>query len=134
MANTKKQPSTASINKKKSGLEAKVSRHLTNTVLASTTLKVTVNGGIPPFSIQVNFFKDGEFVSRFSSSTSFTHLFSDLSDGEYDITVGGFNPAGGNTVLDLSQDEIKLAPTSAPSPVTKTGVSYNVDFNFKVPK
>jgi hypothetical protein len=98
-----------------------------------TVLTVTVNGGKLPFSIQVGLFKDGKKISVFSFSSSFTHVFDGLDKSStYDITVGGFNPAGGNTVIELTQQQITLTSISSPSPSTETGKSYRVDFNFTV--
>lgn len=98
-----------------------------------TVLSVTVNGGKLPFSIQVGLFKDGKKISVFSFSSSFTHVFDGLDQAStYDITVGGFNPAGGNTVIELTQEQITLTSISSPSPTTQTGKSYRVDFNFTV--
>ncbi|MFL9483862.1 hypothetical protein ACI6Q2_13880 [Chitinophagaceae bacterium LWZ2-11] len=101
--------------------------------LASTTLNVTVSGGITPLPIQVSFLKDGNNISTFSFSNSFTHTFTGLVKGSsYDITVGGFNPAGGSTVISVTTDQITLSSVSDSSPITKNGKSYLVDFNFTV--
>jgi|GEM_PF-4443126 len=99
--------------------------------MASATLVVTVNGGIAPVSIEVSLFKNGEELQQFEQTTTFTHLFDDLDPGcNYDITIGGNNPAGGNTSLTLSGNGITLTPASDPSPSVKNGIGYRVDFNF----
>jgi hypothetical protein len=103
--------------------------------MASTTLTVTVNGGKAPLSILVNLYKDsGENpVLSITSSGTFTHIFDNLSVGSnYDLTIGGFNPSGGNTVCTITTDQIKLTPSSNNTPITNSGVSYRVDFNFNI--
>jgi len=103
--------------------------------MASTTLTVIVNGGIPPLSISVHVFKDAieDAKLSFSNSSSFTHVFTDLESGKnYDITIGGFNPAGGNTVCAITTDQVKLTASSDVTPCTNNGKSYRVDFNFDV--
>lgn len=102
--------------------------------MAKAILKVTVNGGIAPLDIQVRFYKDGTYIPpNVSSPKSFTHVFDNLQAGsDYDITIGGFNPSGGNTVCELTLDEgITLNPPDD-SPITKTGQSYAVGFHFSV--
>ncbi len=99
--------------------------------MASATLTVTVNGGIPPLSIQVGLLKNGTPVEHFGQASSFTHLFDDLeANNNYDVTIAGFNPAGGNTSLSISGTGITLTPISDTTPSEQDGKGYFVDFNF----
>ena len=99
--------------------------------MASTTLTVTVNGGVPPTTIQVHFFSAAGHILDLGSPKSFSHTFADLAPGTYDMFITGMNPAGGNTVCSLSSDpNIRLNPPD-PSPITVTG-NYTVSFHFKV--
>jgi hypothetical protein len=101
--------------------------------MSSTTLNVTVNGGTAPLSIHVIFYKDGNLVSSFSKTQSFSFLIDGLVLGSiYDITIAGFNPTGGYTTLSLSTESVQVTADSDLNPCKRTGISYFVDFNFTV--
>jgi hypothetical protein len=100
--------------------------------MANVDLKVTVLGGITPFSIKASLYKGKEFVMGLTSPGSFDHVFKNL-DGNYTILVNGTNPMGqnGKTRCEINSDKIELKEDSDPSPTTRTGKSYLVQFHFK---
>lgn len=100
--------------------------------MASTTLTVTVSGGVPPTTIQVRFFTPGGHELDLGSPKSFSHTFDGLGPGLYTIFVSGMNPAGGNTVCSLSSDPAITLNPPDPSPTTASGSNYLVQFHFKV--
>jgi hypothetical protein len=99
--------------------------------MAATTLNVTVIGGTAPFSIKAQLFKGAEFIIGLTSPGSFEHTFKNLS-GNYTLLISGPNPLppGSKTKCEVSQDEIKLTDDSDPSPTTRTGKAYLVQFHF----
>jgi hypothetical protein len=105
--------------------------------MASTTLTVTVSGGIPPVKIQVNFFKGQTLVSQSSSKNSFTRDFTNLGKGEYSLFIIGMNPLPSpaapnpNTRCELTLDGITLHPPDN-SPTVKKGKAYIAKFRFTV--
>jgi hypothetical protein len=105
--------------------------------MASTQLTVTVNGGTPPVSIRVNFFKQGVILFTLHFPGSFTHNFSNLDSGNYSIFIGGVNPLPSpaapnpNTKCEITTTNITLHPPDN-SPVIKSGRAYVAEFHFTV--
>lgn len=99
--------------------------------MANTTLKLTVLGGVPPFSIKAQLFKVDEFIIGITSPGSFEHEFKNLS-GNYTLLISGPNPLGpdGKTKCELSLDEITLTEDSDITPTVRTGKAYFVQFHF----
>lgn len=100
--------------------------------MASTTLSVTVNGGVPPTSIQVRLFSSNGPEIDLSSPKSFSHDFPTLTSGNYDLYIVGMNPAGGNTVCVLSPHPDITINAPDDSPATAGGGNYVVQFHLKV--
>ena len=99
--------------------------------MANTQLKVTVFGGTAPFSIKVSLYKQDVFIIAITSPGTFEHEFKNLS-GNYTLLITGPNPLGpdGKTKCELNLDEIKLTPDSDPTPTTRTGKAYFIQFHF----
>lgn len=100
-------------------------------MMANTTLNVTVNGGKPPVTIRIRCFKNSKHFLDLSSPKSFSHQFTDLTAGEYDIIITGINPKTGNTDCSITEDEITLHPPDD-SPKNCAGFAYLVAFHFTV--
>ena len=108
--------------------------------MASTTLTVTVNGGIPPVSIRVNLLKNGNPLESLNFKKSFTRDFTNLTPGNYSLFIGGVNPISSSTdpslpkpstKCELDTTQITLNPPDN-TPVTKRGKAYIVQFHFTV--
>jgi len=99
--------------------------------MAKSLLKVTVFGGVPPFSIKAQLFKGGEVVKSLDKAKSFEQLFDNLS-GKYSLLISGPNPlsADRKTVIQLSTDEITLSADSDSSPTIRKGKAYLIHFHF----
>ncbi|MCX6316026.1 MAG: hypothetical protein NTW29_01945 [Bacteroidetes bacterium] len=100
--------------------------------MASTTLKVKVFGGTPPFSLKIMLFKGNDVVKNINKPGSFEMTLDDLS-GNYSLIVSGPNPMSGDrkTIISLDETEITLSPDSDPNPATRTGKVYMVQYFFK---
>ena len=96
------------------------------------TLTVIVSRGKPPAPIIVRCFKDGNHMLDINSPGSFSHQFTDLLEGDYDIYITGFNQkGGGDTTCFLSEEDIKLtAPIK--SPLKSEEAAYLLAFHFSV--
>ncbi len=99
--------------------------------MATTTLTVTVKGGMPPVTIRVKLFKNNTLQVELSSLKSFSHPFSDLGTGNYAIYIAGMNNPGASTTCSLTTNEISLNPPDN-SPVTKSEETYWVVFRFDI--
>jgi hypothetical protein len=98
----------------------------------STILTVIVSRGKPPAPIIVRCLKDGKLFLDLSSPGSFNHHFTDLSDGDYDIYIIGFNDKnGGETTCYLSEEHIKVIPPDV-SPLKSDKPAFLVGFHFTV--
>ena len=103
--------------------------------MASTTLTVTVYGGVTPQDINVTFFKNGTEIptNGFASTQSFEKTYDNLDNGLYDIYISGLNPLspGSSTKFELSTNEVTIHPPDD-TPTIKTGKMYLVQFSFSV--
>ncbi|MFI5134440.1 MAG: hypothetical protein ACHQD9_01175 [Chitinophagales bacterium] len=65
------------------------------------TLSVKINGGTAPIPVH-GFVKklNGDYVDQFEEKLSFDKNY-DLPPGKYIVSVGGMNPEGGFTIVDI---------------------------------
>ena len=101
--------------------------------MSNANLSVTVSGGVAPVSVQVRFVSSTGSHLDISSPTSFTHSFTSLTTGNYNVFITGMNPSGGSTVSTLNVDPGITMNGPDTSPCTSTGSSFIVQFNFDVP-
>lgn len=99
---------------------------------ASTTLTITVKGGLAPQPVIVTLYKDGINIFEKSYPGSSAIPFNSLADGKYDLYINGRNPltANSSTICELSTDTITLLPTSDDNPDTENGKQYMVEYHF----
>jgi hypothetical protein len=101
--------------------------------MAKVVLNVTVNGGVPPVSIQTRLFLPNNTHQNLEFPSSFLQPFDNLVTGNYDLYITGKNPQLGNTKSTLTLDPgITMTPPD-PSPCTSNGDTYVVEFHFNVP-
>lgn len=99
--------------------------------MKSVTLTVNVYGGaLPPVPIKVYLDGPGDNDhQKFSKDSSFSYTFS-LAPGNYQLMVGGQNPAGGSTTVILAGD-ISSGPIPT-SPQSQNTAQYAFIFYFTV--
>jgi hypothetical protein len=99
--------------------------------MANAKLAVTISDGSTDLTIYVDLYKDSVKQEHLEKQNSFTQNFTSLTSGSYTLFVFGINPPGGNTVLSLSGNGVTITKPSS-LPVTKKGISYQVEFRFTI--
>jgi hypothetical protein len=101
--------------------------------MPNANLNVTISGGVAPVSLQVRFVLPNGTHLDITSPTSFSHSFTSLTTGNYDVFISGMNPSGGSTVSTLTVDPGITMNGPDKSPCTSTAGTFLVQFNFDVP-
>ena len=108
--------------------------------MATTTLDITVYGGVPPQPIDVTLYQGDTMIFSHSFPGSYTIPFNDLPSGLYGLYINGRNPLNpdGTTNSDaatkfvLDENEITLLPGSDLNPALERGKHYLVEYHFSV--
>jgi hypothetical protein len=111
--------------------------------LTTTTLTITIYGGLAPEPIDVTLYQGSIkfFNQSYAGPSPFIIPFMDLVSGLYGLYINGKNPlnpdgtintSSAATKCEITTNNITLMPMSDQNPELKKGAQYMIEYHFTV--